>query len=103
MSSDHCALQRLIPRVDDPFHWEIIAFMVSWAPYGGPSDEDALPTFGMNCQDLVARFNKVVRALMGQRAHLSEQQLDLLLRAERLLPPIGNSIATCGTVPARLY
>lgn len=83
---DHCGPQRLIPRADDPFHWELIVFMVSWAPYGGPSDEDALPRFGMNSKDLATRFNDVVQALARMRKHLSEQQHELLQRAQRLLP-----------------
>lgn len=55
------------PERIDRFDWEIMAFVVQWAPYGGPSEDEVLPRFGMTGEQLKARFTAVVTALMSRR------------------------------------
>jgi hypothetical protein len=61
--------------------WEILRFVVSWAPYGGPHDEETVPRFGMNSERLKARFAEIVRALDSGNAPLDFDQRQLLRRA----------------------
>ena len=37
----------------DRFDMEIVEFMLSWAPYGGPPEEECVPLFG--CPLIVSR------------------------------------------------
>jgi hypothetical protein len=70
----------------DDFEWDIVAFVVQWAPYGGPSEEDSLPRFGMTCAQLHVRFAEVIRKLGDfHRASLSDPQRELVRRGQRLL------------------
>jgi hypothetical protein len=77
----------------DRFDMEIVEFMVSWAPYGGPPKEECMPLFGMSSDRLEARFRAIVD--IGQRRHLSEPELALLERAATLL---GRQLGRCGRV-----
>ncbi|MET0700036.1 MAG: hypothetical protein ABWY93_10250 [Mycobacterium sp.] len=45
----------------DRFEQEILSFMRSWAPYGGPPpDEEVLPEFGMTREQLIERFHQIL-------------------------------------------
>jgi len=72
----------------DQFLWELLEFVVKWSPYGGPSEEDALPLFGLPLPDLLKRFAEVVRDF-GNRSDdsLTERQQAILRRATDLVPP----------------
>ncbi len=70
----------------DRFDMEIVEFVLSWAPYGGPPSEECLPLFGMRVDHLEARFRAIVRT--GQRHHLGEDERVLLERATTLLDAI---------------
>jgi hypothetical protein len=67
----------------DRFDMEIVEFMVSWAPYGGPPKDECVPLFGMSADRLEARFRDIVD--IGRRRHLSAPELALLERAATLL------------------
>jgi hypothetical protein len=72
--------------VIDDFEWDIVAFVLRWAPYGGPSEEESLPHFGMTCAQLQTRFAGVIRKLGDfPRASLSDPQRDLVQQGRRLL------------------
>lgn len=73
----------------DSFDWEIIRFLVSWAPYGKPDDEDVLPRFGISYQLLILRFADVVRTLSATAHRLNHQERQLLTRAHELLPQVA--------------
>ena len=55
----------------DRFEHDIVTFMRSWAPYGGPPADEVLPEFGMTREQLVQRYQQIVAA----RAALREQAL----------------------------
>jgi hypothetical protein len=46
----------------DDFDRAIIKFVIQWAPYGGPSDEDLFPRFGLTRDRLFARIESIIRA-----------------------------------------
>lgn len=74
-------------RIDE-FDWDIVRYVVNWAPYGGPDEEDVLPTFGMDARHLNARFVELVTALsLRDDAPLNHHQRRLLARARELVPP----------------
>jgi hypothetical protein len=64
----------------DRFDLEIVEFMLTWAPYGGPTEEECMPLFGMTPARLETRFRTIVRT--GQRRWLSEDDCALLERAD---------------------
>lgn len=79
----------------DRFDWEILDFVVQWAPYGGPAEEEVLPRFGMTREQLQARFSDVVMELTSRRRlRLTAEQRQLL----------GNAVAlhlAAGAEPER--
>lgn len=76
----------LTPIGVDRFDWEIVTFVVKWAPYGGPREDDVIPTFGMTCQELQKRFTAIVNAMIGSETlRVTRRQHELLKRAVALL------------------
>lgn len=74
------------PAGVDRFDWEIVTFMVSWAPYGRPDEEVVLPRFGLTCRQLEERFCVCVSNLtVSRHLRLNRQQRDVLKRAVVLL------------------
>ncbi|WP_051288564.1 hypothetical protein [Mycobacterium sp. URHD0025] len=78
-------------RQIDEFDWDIVRYVVSWAPYGGPDEEDILPRFGMDAQRLNARFVELITELsLRDGASLNHRQRRLLARARELVPPTSS-------------
>ena len=70
----------------DRFDRDLLAFLLSWAPYGGPPDNECFVEFGMNADRVRERCMEVVcTARPGQ---YSDADRTLLLNASRLLGPI---------------
>jgi hypothetical protein len=44
----------------DRFDWELVDFVLTWQPYGGPREEDVMPLFGMTCERLHQRLRESV-------------------------------------------
>jgi hypothetical protein len=70
----------------DRFDRDLLAFLLSWAPYGGPPDNECFVEFGMNAERLHERCVHVVSTTRA--VDCGEEDRDLLLRACRLL--LGN-------------
>jgi hypothetical protein len=51
----------------DRFDHDIVTFMRSWAPYGGPPDDEALLEFGMTREQLVHRYRQILAAEAARR------------------------------------
>jgi hypothetical protein len=71
----------------DRFDRDLLAFMLSWAPYGGPPENECFVEFGMSTDRVRERCMEVVT---GARAvEYGDTERSLLLRASRLLlgPP----------------
>lgn len=54
-SRQHTGAMRL-----DWFDRKIVEFILAWAPYDGPIDDEAFPEFGMSTADLKARFVEII-------------------------------------------
>lgn len=68
----------------DQFDWEIVSFVVSWHPYGGPPEGEPLRQFGMTPSRLLQRFEHVVTVALGQLHTLDKRQAKLLAQAGAL-------------------
>ena len=95
------------PAGVDRFDWEVVTFVLHWAPYGGADDADVVPTFGMPYRRLEKRFAAIVNDLalrtVGGEVRLDRQQREVLRRAVKLLPeasgppPMDSTVALSPT------
>jgi hypothetical protein len=53
--------------IADRFERDIVIFMRSWAPYGGPPDDEALLEFGLTRDQLVRRHQQILAAEAARR------------------------------------
>jgi hypothetical protein len=67
----------------DRFDRDLLSFMVSWAPYGGPPDNECFVEFGMSADRVHERCVQVVSTTRA--ADCADEERDLLLRTCRLL------------------
>ena len=68
----------------DWFDRRILRFVLAWAPYGGSSDEDTFPQFGMTSRAVQTRFREILTLKAAPSPHLSEADRALLSRARHL-------------------
>lgn len=74
-----------IPATIDQFNWEIVEFVLKWAHYGGPKDEDTMPLFGMDTPRLMERFDDILHRLCSDsRLVMTPRQHQLFARAREL-------------------
>ena len=57
-----------MPGVADRYEHDIVTFMRSWAPYGGPPADEVLLEFGLTREQLVARYHQILDAEAMRRA-----------------------------------
>ncbi|BBZ03808.1 hypothetical protein MCHIJ_32450 [Mycolicibacterium chitae] len=86
--------QRPVAPVIDGIDWEIVEFVVRWAPFGGPDPEEALPRFGMTSEQLSARCAHIVARVGRFESRLDGHRRALLGRARQFLESGGTDIAT---------
>src|SRR5690242_18544761 len=67
----------------DRFDRDLLSFMVSWAPYGGPPDNECFVEFGMSADRVRERCVHVVST--ARAADCADEERELLLRTCRLL------------------
>lgn len=65
----------------DWFDRWILQYVLCWAPFGGPPEEDVFPRFGINAAQLADRFASIVAALNTCTDPLDPADIDLLARA----------------------
>ena len=53
--------------IADRFAHDIVTYMRSWAPYGGPPDDEVLPEFGMTRDQLVLRYQQIAASEAARR------------------------------------
>ncbi|WP_099023632.1 hypothetical protein [Mycolicibacterium palauense] len=68
----------------DWFDHQIVQFVIRWAPFGGPPDEDILPRFGLTPAQLHKRFDAIVATLAQAGPGLNEEEAELLATIRRL-------------------
>lgn len=83
----------------DRFDREIVEFLLAWAPYGDPPDDECFPTFGMTLDQLKDH----VRRLIEDNKDLRMRRDDclLLMRVARLvgikkIAPAGRRAGSSG-------
>jgi hypothetical protein len=59
----------------DRFDRQIVQFVVTWLPYGGPPDADAVIEFGMSPAQLLDRCRATVGKALRQDLPAAEQAL----------------------------
>jgi hypothetical protein len=69
----------------DAFERLLLKFVLAWAPYGGPREDDAWLEFGMTVEQLCVRFARIVAALVPRVRNLAADDRCLLERACRHL------------------
>jgi len=73
-----------LPRATiEPFHREIIDFLLIWSPFGGPPEDQCLPLFGLTRHQLVQRIRAIVDG--SQNALYSSADCAVLARVARLV------------------
>lgn len=65
----------------DTFERGILQFVLAWAPYGGPREDDVWLQFGMTVEQLGGRFAKIVAGLVPRVRVLPNADRYLLQRA----------------------
>jgi hypothetical protein len=70
----------------DRFDRDLLVFTLSWAPYGGPPENECFVEFGMNVDRVRERCLEVVCA--ARAAEYNDEDRSLLLNAAELLGPI---------------
>ncbi|MFV8167457.1 hypothetical protein ACNQVK_35995 [Mycobacterium sp. 134] len=69
----------------DSFERLLLKFVLAWAPYGGPREDDVWLEFGMTAEQLCVRFAGVVAGHVPRAKALSAADRGLLERACRYL------------------
>ncbi|MBX7446932.1 hypothetical protein GR927_02920 [Mycolicibacterium sp. 3033] len=73
----------------DSFDRQLVSFVLTWAPFGGPDDEDAFPRFGLRTAAVWQRFERILDAVAAGQLRLDDSDAELIRRAGelRLAPP----------------
>ncbi|OBJ95949.1 hypothetical protein A5638_19115 [Mycolicibacterium fortuitum] len=69
----------------DSFERVLLNFVLAWAPYGGPREDDVWLEFGMTAEQLCVRFTRIVSGQLPRARSLSAADRCLLERACRYL------------------
>jgi hypothetical protein len=72
----------------DRFDREILDFMRSWAPYGGPPADEVLEEFGMTRDELIDRMHLIVATETARR---EREQRRPWLRVQATEPSEGGT------------
>lgn len=65
----------------DSFERLLLKFVLAWAPYGGPREDDVWLEFGMTAEQLCSRFARIVCGLVPRVRALSAADRCLLEQA----------------------
>lgn len=69
----------------DSFERVLLKFVLAWAPYGGPREDDVWIEFGMTAEQLRVRFARTVAGQVPRARALSAADRSLLGQACRYL------------------
>jgi hypothetical protein len=70
----------------DRFDRDLLTFMLSWAPYGGPPENECFVEFGMTVDRVRERCLEVI--CTARAAEYGDAERSLLFRTAQLLGPI---------------
>jgi hypothetical protein len=80
----------------DRFDRDLLAFILSWEPYGGPPENECFVEFGMSGDRVRERCMEVL--CTTRPIEYSETECSLLLRAARLIGPIQRDSLSAAPV-----
>lgn len=66
----------------DSFDRHLLQFVLTWTPFGGPTDEDTFPRFGLRARSVHDRFIAITTLAGARFASLDEDDADLIRRAQ---------------------
>ena len=69
----------------DEFDRHVLNFALTWEPFGGVSDDETFPEFGLSAQQLWTRFEEITTTQEQRRPELSEWDALLIDRARTFL------------------
>jgi hypothetical protein len=69
----------------DSYDRHLVQFVVTWAPFGGPIDEDTYPRFGLRGRRMWNRFHRIVASAESVLAELEDDDADLIRQARALI------------------
>jgi hypothetical protein len=72
----------------DVFDRELVIFVLNWAPYGPPPEDEVLPRFGISSNRLGQRIRDIAAAGLARNLRADDRQL--LLRALALINSATN-------------
>jgi hypothetical protein len=72
------------------YHRHVLNFVLTWAPFGGHSDDDAFPEFGLDAQQLWDRFEQIADTPQSCLRLLDDWDATLIRRAQRQLQCLGR-------------
>lgn len=76
----------------DAYDRHLVAFVLTWAPFGGPLDEDAFPRFGLSGRALYDRFHRIIAAAHSHMYELDELDEELVRRACELRGLVADQL-----------
>ncbi|MBX7433917.1 hypothetical protein JDV09_17630 [Mycobacterium sp. Y57] len=65
----------------DCFDRHLLTFVLTWAPFGGPDDEDTFSRFGLPSNSVWDRFYRIVEAAEPHLGEFDDADADLIRRA----------------------
>ncbi|MCV7287457.1 MULTISPECIES: hypothetical protein [Mycolicibacterium] len=80
----------------DSYERDLLRFVLAWAPYGGPREDDVWLEFGMTADQLCGRFARVVTGLLPRVRSLPTpdrcllEQACVYLRKQRMVARSGE-------------
>ena len=69
----------------DAFDRHLVQFVVTWAPFGGPVDEDTYPRFGLSGRRMWNRFHRIVAAAELVLCELEDDDAELIRQARTVI------------------
>ncbi|AKS31862.1 hypothetical protein [Mycolicibacterium goodii] len=72
----------------DSYDRDVMRFVLAWAPYGGPREDEVWVSFGISVEQLGERFADAVTRCRLRAAVLPESDRQLLARAWAHLHPV---------------
>jgi len=79
--------------VTDSFDRHLLQFVLTWTPFGGPTDEDTFPRFGLHAPAVHDRYIAIASSAASRLSSLDEDDADLVRRAQAHLHA-ENSLAS---------
>lgn len=69
----------------DSFDRQLLTYAVTWAPFGGPVDEDTFPEFGVSAAAFWIRVGEITAATASLVCALSDGDFRLVQKARAAL------------------